>query len=161
MHAKKTDIARYVGKYRRGWDEIRKQRYEKLNGTGLINSGCKLTARDNQSAAWDSLSIEEQEDMDLRMAIYAAQVDCADQGIGRIVDRLKDQGQLDNTVIIVLSDNGACAEVKEKMMGQLGTDASFNSYGLSWANASSTPFREYKHWVHEGGIATPLIVHWA
>ena len=160
LHAKKADIARYVGKYRSGWDEIRKQRYKKLIGTGLINSGCKLTPRDKQSVAWDSLSKEEQEDLDLRMAIYAAQVDSADQGIGRIVDRLRIRGQLDNTIIIFLSDNGACAEVKDKKMGKLGTDASFNSYGLSWANASGTPFREYKHWVHEGGIATPLIVHW-
>ncbi len=160
LHAKKADIDRYVGKYRGGWDEIRKQRYEKLMGTGLINTGCKLTSRDKQSAAWESLSEEEQEHLDLRMAIYAAQVDSADQGIGRIIDRLKETGQLGNTVIIFLSDNGACAEVKEKMMGEIGTDASFNSYGLSWANASSTPFREYKHWVHEGGIATPLIVHW-
>jgi len=160
LHAKKSDIARYVGKYSEGWDEIRKQRYKRLADSGIINSGCKLTPRDEAAATWDGLSKKEQVDLDLRMAIYAAQIDCADQGIGRIIDRLKTMDRLDNTLIFFLSDNGACAEIKEKKEGELGTDDSFSSYGLSWANASNTPFREYKHWVHEGGIATPLIVHW-
>ncbi len=160
LHAKKEDIARYVGTYSKGWDEIRKQRYKRLVDQGIINSGCKLSPRDKKSPAWDSLSREKQDDMDLRMAIYAAQVDCADQGIGRIIERLKTLGQLDDTIVFLLADNGACAEIVENKKGALGTDDSFNSYGLSWANVSNTPFREYKHWVHEGGISTPLIVQW-
>ena len=103
--------------------------------------------------------------MALRMAIYAAQIDRVDQGIGRITAALKRTGQLENTIIFFLADNGGCAEggiwgFERKKNAVLGKDSSFASYGLSWANASNTPFREYKHWVHEGGISTPLVVHW-
>jgi arylsulfatase len=113
------------------------------------------------------------------MAVYAAQIDRVDQGIGRIVAALEKAGRRDNTLIMFLADNGGCAEVIRmpgaarfahtgQATAQWGTrpDVSpggpetFASYGIGWANASNTPFRLYKHFVHEGGIATPLIVHW-
>src|SRR5690606_37649559 len=107
-------------------------------------------------------SEEEKKEMSMRMAIYAAQVDIMDQGVGRIVKTLKEYNQLDNTLILFLSDNGACAEYissgKSKVVD--GTQETFESYRINWANVSSTPFKEYKHFTHEGGIATPLVVHW-
>jgi arylsulfatase len=122
---------------------------------------------------------------DLRMAVYAAQVDRMDQGIGRILDRLRALDLEDDTLVFFLSDNGGCAEFlaeetnrKEPFRYDIptpdgrpmrigntprtrpGPDDTFMSYDLPWANASNTPFRLYKHWVHEGGIATPLVVRW-
>jgi len=98
------------------------------------------------------------------MAIYAAQIDRVDQNVGRLVARLKQLGIFDNTLILFLADNGGCAEGGiwgfDREKGRLGTADSYSSYGLSWANASNTPFRRYKHWVHEGGTATPLVAHW-
>jgi len=100
-----------------------------------------------------------------RMAIYAAQVESMDQNIGRIVDALQSDGELDDTLLVFLSDNGACAEGDELGAGKRGRlnhvdSPLFMTYGRCWANASNTPFRRYKHFTHEGGIATPLIVHW-
>ena len=96
------------------------------------------------------------------MSVYAAQIHRMDKNIGRILDKLKELGQESNTLILFLADNGGCAEVVDR--GRPGVPAggpdSFLSYGPPWANASNTPFRLYKHWVHEGGIATPLIAHW-
>jgi arylsulfatase A-like enzyme len=112
---------------------------------------------------WEEVEAGGKEVWDLRMGVYAAQIDCMDQGIGRIVAAVEKAGKLDNTLIMFLSDNGGCAEDisrKEKDIEVLGTEDSFESYRINWANASNTPFRLYKHWVHEGGIATPLIVHW-
>jgi hypothetical protein len=98
------------------------------------------------------------------MAIYAAMVDRMDQNIGRLVKTLEEIGRLDNTLLLFLADNGGCAEGGPFGGGpakQLGTKEGYMlSYGRGWANASNTPFRRYKHWVHEGGIASPLIVHW-
>jgi arylsulfatase len=107
-----------------------------------------------------------------RMATYAAMVDKMDQGIGKIVQELKANGTFDNTVIFFLSDNGACHEILDdrssKDLGQdkynaslttkIGAPGSYTTYGKEWAYASNTPFRMYKHWMHEGGISTPLIV---
>src|SRR5690606_19082521 len=122
----------------------------------------RLSPRDSIIADWESLSINEQEDMANRMAIYAAQIDIMDQGIGRIVQFLKDNNQLDNTIIMFLSDNGACAEYisSGKSKATDGSAETYESYRVEWANLSSTPFREYKHFTYEGGIATPFIVHW-
>jgi arylsulfatase len=87
-----------------------------------------------------------------------------DQNIGKIIQVLKKSGQLDNTLIAFLSDNGGCAEYissgEDKSTAAIGRPESYESYRLPWANASNTPFRRYKHWTHEGGIASPLIVHW-
>ena len=116
------------------------------------------------------------------MEVYAAQVDRMDQGIGRILDALRKKGQLDNTLVLFFADNGGCAEeqregtqqayvagaVKRGVKVEMGNrpglmpggEETFASYGVPWANASNTPFRLYKHWVHEGGISSPFVAHW-
>ena len=162
LHAWPEDIARYRGKYMCGWDELRRARHKRLIEAGLLDPGWPLTARDQRVADWTQVSDADKDQWDLKMAVYAAQIDRMDQGIGRIVARLEQMGKLDNTLIMFLHDNGGCAEVINQ--GKPGVPAghrdSFLSYGIGWANASNTPFRLYKHWVHEGGIATPFIVHW-
>lgn len=165
IQAHEEDIAKYRGKYKAGWDKLRKQRYEKQVSLGLIDRKWPLSERDNRVPAWDSLTPEKQDEMDLRMAIYAAMVDRLDQNVGKLVAYLKEKKRFDNTLIMFLADNGACAE-----MGILGNHdvkdiAKRNSewtiaYGTAWANLSSTPFRLYKHFAHEGGTATPFIAHW-
>ncbi len=104
--------------------------------------------------------------MDLKMAVYAAQIERMDHGIGRVLDKIREIGARDNTLVLFLADNGGCAEGgptgfdnRKNGLPPGGVD-SYMSYGLSWANASNTPFRRYKHWVHEGGISTPLIAYW-
>jgi arylsulfatase len=130
---------------------------------GIIKSKWQLPPRGGR--AWDAVRPAKQADMAERMEIYAAQVDRMDQNIARLVAALKERGQLDNTLLVFLSDNGACAEGADLGAGKHeelnNPDAPlFVSYGRCWANASNTPFRRYKHFTHEGGIATPLIVHW-
>lgn len=164
LHALPEDIEKYKGKFQDGWDALREKRYQKMIEMGIISKEWLLSPRDEGAMDWDSVS--DKELMDLKMAIYAAQIDRMDQGIGQILKTLEDQGRLDNTLVLFLSDNGACAET-----GPLGNDfwgngitpggeESYQSYGRSWANASNTPFRYHKHWVHEGGISTPLIIRW-
>lgn len=163
LHALGKDIEKYKGVYDAGWDAIRNKRLEKQKALGLWNVLPELTPRDETVPAWESLSTEEKKDFARRMAIYAAQIDAMDQGIGRIVEKLRQTGELDNTVIFFLADNGGCAEFissgkSKDLEGNLAE--TFESYRINWANVSNTPFRLYKHWVHEGGIRTPLIVHW-
>ncbi len=162
LHAKKKDIDKYRGKYSEGWDVLRASRLKRMIDLGIIDKDWALSGRD--ARAWDELDEAKKTELDLRMAIYAAQIDCMDQNIGRLVAALKTLGKLDNTLILFLSDNGGCAEGGELGGGKaedLESDRGWVlSYGRAWANASNTPFRRYKHWVHEGGIATPLIAHW-
>ena len=167
LHAWPEDIARYEGKYDEGWDALRKARYERLLELGLIKEEWALSPRDADAADWDELDDETKALMARKMEIYAAQVGRMDQGVGKVVDALKAKGVLENTLIMFLSDNGACHEGgplgfdrDNGAGGELGGVDSYQSYGLSWSNASNTPFRKHKHWVHEGGIATPLIVYW-
>jgi arylsulfatase len=166
LHAWPEDVAKYRGKYRKGWDAIRKERYERMIRMGLVKEQWALSDRD--APAWDDVPEEKKDELDYRMAIYAAQIDRMDQNIGRLLKALRDLGELDNTLIMFCVDNGACAEENDENeyygggpTEQLGTkEGYFLTYGRGWANASNTPYRRYKHWVHEGGIATPLIVHW-
>ncbi|MCW0484250.1 arylsulfatase [Gaoshiqia sediminis] len=163
LHALEEDIEKYRDVYDVGWDSIRKRRLEKQQEIGLWEDVPELSPRDERVPSWDALSEEQKKDFARRMAIYAAQVDAMDQGIGRIVNKLKELGQLDNTIIFFLADNGGCAEFissgkSKNLTGNLAD--TYESYRIHWANASNTPFREYKHWVHEGGVRTPLIVHW-
>ena len=165
LQAPEDDIAKYRGKYKIGWDALRKQRYEKQIKLGLIDPKWQLSPRDPEVPAWDSLSPEKQDEMDLRMAIYAAMVSKIDQNVGKLVSYLKDKNRFDNTLILFLSDNGACAE--NGILGNLDVkDISVRnsvwniSYGTAWANASNTPFRLYKHFAHEGGSSTPFFAHW-
>jgi arylsulfatase A-like enzyme len=165
LHAPAKTVAKYRGRYRQGWDAIRATRHERQKKLGIIDPAWQLTERDPSGSDWAALPPEKRDEMDHRMAVYAAQVDHMDQGIGHIVSALRKTGRFGNTLILFLADNGGCAEggplgFERKKGGTLGEDSSFASYGLSWANASNTPFRRYKHWVHEGGISSPLIAHW-
>lgn len=185
LHAKPTDIEKYHGKFNDGWDELRQRRIARMKKIGLIADDAELTPRDPKCKAWAKVKNKEWELR--RMGVYAAMIDSMDQGIGRIVDTLKRNAVYDNTLFIFLSDNGGCAEhlapvgpLKMLMSSSAramtkhgekvkygnskrimpGSPETFQSYGQSWANLSNAPFRLYKHWTHEGGIATPLIIHW-
>jgi arylsulfatase len=160
LHARPDDIAKYRGKYLEGWDALRTKRHARMIELGIVDAKWPLTPRDPSSPAWESE--KDKDDLDLRMAVYAAQIDRMDQNIGRILAKLREIGAEENTLVLFLSDNGGCAEVihRGKPGAAVGTKESFESYGLPWANASNTPFRLYKHWVHEGGISTPLIASW-
>lgn len=162
LQAPKEDIDKYRDRYVHGWDPIRRERFKRQQEMGLIDDTWELTPGD--ARAWDSLPAAKKDEMALRMAIYAAQIDRMDQNIGRLVDYLRKHNMLKNTVIFFLDDNGACAEGGELGGGpaaQLETrEGYFLTLGRAWANAANTPFRRYKHWIHEGGISSPFIVHW-
>ena len=160
LHAWPEDIARYRGKYLKGWDALRRERHARQIQMGIVDRKWPLTPRDPAVPAWETVA--NRDGFDLRMAVYAAQIDRMDQNIGRLLAKVRELGQEDNTLVLFLADNGGCAE--EKIRGERdvppGPADSFTSYGRPWANASNTPFRLYKHWVHEGGISTPLIAYW-
>jgi arylsulfatase len=120
-----------------------------------------------RTPAWEELDAKQQAISARKMAVFAAMVDCMDQGIGRIIEKLSETNELDQTLIVFLSDNGGCPENgpfgwdrEDKSIENLGTDKSNSSYGFGWSNVSNTPFREHKHWAHEGGVRAPLIVRW-
>lgn len=194
MHAKESDIAKYRGKYDVGYGAIRQARVEKMKQLGLIDQRWQIS---KQAGNWKSV---ENKPWEARcMEVYAAMLDCMDQGIGRLVETLKKNGQYENTLILYLQDNGGCAEnqgrggvaaaqadapslpalsndylqpdmipkqtrngfpVRQGAGTMPGGADTYVGYGKAWANVSNTPFREYKHWQHEGGISTPLIAHW-
>jgi|TARA_B110000914_G_scaffold3110_1_gene2713 arylsulfatase len=196
MQALPEDIAKYEGKYDDGYDPTYQARLKKMKQLGLIDPKWEIPG---PIGDWSKVELKEWESA--CMEVYAAMVDNMDQGIGRIVQALKDHKQLDNTLILYLQDNGGCAEGfgRGKLVGPLerptkptlkpmgkdelqtnmvplqsrdgyplrrgdgvmpGPPETEVGYGQNWANVSNTPFREYKHWVHEGGISTPLIAHW-
>ncbi|AZQ64748.1 arylsulfatase [Flammeovirga pectinis] len=164
LHALKEDIKKYKGKFSKGWDHFRKQRYDVMKESGLADAWA-LSDRPKDIPAWDSLSDEEKAKWEVYMEVYAAQIDRMDQGIGQIVNYLEEKGELDNTIIMFLSDNGGNAEPQGKdipfdKMTDIGGKTFNQSYRKNWANMSNTPFRLYKSSNHEGGISTPLIVHW-
>jgi arylsulfatase A-like enzyme len=162
LHALPEDIAKYRGKYRGGFESIRAARLQRQIEAGLFPAGTFLPALDSETPAWDALTEDERDEWDLRMAIYAAQVDRMDQGIGRLIGALHESGAEANTLIFFLSDNGACHERIErgKPDAPLGTRGSYSSYRRAWAQVGNTPYRLYKHWTHEGGIVTPLLIRW-
>ncbi|MDC0936527.1 arylsulfatase [Pirellulales bacterium] len=194
MHARPRDTAKYRGRYDAGYEPIRLARFERMKQLGVVAADAELSPaaadwKDVEDKAWEVACME----------TYAAMIDNMDQGVGRIIQTLRQTGRLENTVIVYLQDNGGCHEAGGRGMalnprddkpslpvvppdqqhyfgawpkqtrdgwpvrtGRVmpGADDTFIGYGRAWANVSNTPFREYKHWVHEGGIATPLIVHW-
>jgi arylsulfatase A-like enzyme len=197
MHAREEDIAKYKGKYDRGYEPVRRARLERMKQLGLVAADAELTPTAGdwermENKAWESRCME----------VYAAMIDRMDQGISRIVAELQRTGRLDNTLLFFLQDNGGCAETVGRQLtpnvsverpakpplepqaagfidtavrptrtrdgyhvrtgpgAMPGPHDTFIAYGQGWANVSNTPHREYKHWVHEGGISTPLIVHW-
>lgn len=166
LQAKPEDLAKYEGKYKSGWTQIAAQRLKRMKEIGLIAPDWEPAPHEGPD--WDSLTQQQKDILDLRMAAYAACVDSVDQNIGKLVQSLKEMGEYENTIIMFLDDNGACAEggilgsgnelsVRNPLLSK-GTAGP--RCGRAWANVSSTPFRLYKHYVHEGGMATPFIVHW-
>ncbi len=193
MHALPEDIRKYKGKYDSGYAAVRRQRFKQLKQLGLIDSSTELSP---QSDRWEQVENKPWETRN--MEVYAAMIDNMDQGIGRIVAEIERQKKFDNTLIMFLQDNGACAEgfgrykpkrpyrtdykplgrdgfqtkiwppmqtrdgrpVKNGPDAMAGPEDTFTGVGRGWANVSNTPFREYKHFAHEGGVSTPLIVHW-
>ncbi|MFC5051846.1 arylsulfatase [Rubritalea spongiae] len=161
LHAWPEDIAKYKDTYTVGWDAIRNSRYQRMLEMGIINEKFKLSPRDNEVDAWDELTAEEQQKQAKLMAVYAAMIDRMDQGIGKIINKLKETGQYENTMIIFMSDNGACAEPPNTDPNiPPGPVEGYRSVGKGWANASSTPFRLYKATSHEGGTRAPMILSW-
>ena len=182
LHALQEDIARYRDTYDKGWDAVRARRHRRMIELGIVDRRWPITPRDPEAPAWKDVANKEWEAR--RMAVYAAQIDRMDQGIGRILAKLREIRAQENTLILFLSDNGACKEesgpvrtwqslfvphtTRDGRAMRAGNDPSvmpgpddtYQSYGLPWANVSDTPFRLYKHWVHEGGIATPLVTCW-
>ena len=183
LHAHEEDIARYEGKYRDGWDTLRTNRHEELKASGILSDKWEISPRNASAGAWQDESNKDWED--LKMATYAAMIDRMDQGIGRILDKVREMGAEENTLVMFLSDNGGCAEFLAEdtqrpepsqyassnpdgtpiKMGNIvgqrpGPGDTFMSYDLPWANASNSPFRLFKRWTHEGGISTPFIVNW-
>lgn len=167
LHAPDEAIATYRGKYAKGWQPMREARFARQMKMGLFPPGTKLSPQDPKVPSWDK--VKDKEEMDLRMATHAAMVDLVDQGVGRLVANLKKHDQLDNTLILFFSDNGASSESGPTGFtgarggdpkARTGTPNSYNSFGIAGANLCDTPFRRYKRETHEGGIATPLIAHW-
>ncbi|MBN2316095.1 MAG: arylsulfatase [Sedimentisphaerales bacterium] len=159
LHAWPEDIAKYRGKYLIGWDKLRRQRYERQIDMGLFERHWKMSPRDEDVPKWDDVS--DKDAWDLNMAVYAAMIDRMDQNIGRILAKIRQRGEEDNTLVLFLSDNGGCAG-KANYTPDIppGPVESYRSVDPPWANASNTPFRKFKVWDHEGGISTPLIAYW-
>jgi arylsulfatase len=156
-------IAKHRGKYKAGWDALRQARYQRQIQQGLIDRQWPLTPREPDTPAWDSLSEEQKDRFDHLMAVYAAMVEAIDTSVGRLVSGLQSRGLADNTVIFFMSDNGANAESGPdgRMDGETPGGPNSNLYlGMNWAGLGSTPFRRFKHFTYEGGIASPLIVNW-
>ncbi|MFK7736257.1 MAG: arylsulfatase [Pirellulaceae bacterium] len=161
LHALPEDIAKYRGKYDVGWDVIRKRRYAKLQKLGLIDDSWQLSERDPKVESWDSLSDEERQFLIPMMEVYAAMVDRLDQNIGRLVDYLDERGELENTLILFFSDNGACPYERMRNDSTIpGAAESDIAYDARWANMCNAPLRLYKQYAHNGGTATPMIAHW-
>ena len=180
LHAKPEDIAKYREMYAQlGWDELRSRRYQRLIERGLIEDTWSLTPRDGRVPSWQDVGHKSWEAE--RMAVYAAQIDCLDQNIGRILEAIREAGQEKNTLVFFLSDNGASDQVWSRPLDRQGStwrlDGTLTQVGNSpsimpggpdvfvtggppWANVSNTPFRGYKATCYEGGIATPLIAYW-
>ena len=180
LHALEEDIQRYRGRYRQGWEKVRQARHEEQKGMGILDERWPISRRDPGQRDWDEVTNQDWEDA--RMAVYAAQIDRMDQGVGRIVAKLEQMQIAENTLVMFLSDNGACAEfLKEDGFFEFsptrardgrpmklgnaesvlpGPENTYMSYDISWANASNSPFRRFKHWTHEGGISTPFIACW-
>ena len=182
LHARPDDIEKYKDTYRIGWDELRSRRYAREKELGIIDPKWELSPREREVRPWEKAIDPDWQAR--RMAVYAAQIDRLDQGVGRILKAIDDAHVSDNTLVLFLSDNGACQEEvepnwfdvttatrdgrpvrvgdrpKQRQGSMPGPEEVYQSYGFGWANASNTPFRRYKHFAHEGGIATPFIARW-
>ncbi|MDR3637436.1 MAG: arylsulfatase [Isosphaeraceae bacterium] len=186
LQALPEDIERYRERYKAGWDALRAARWQRVQSLGLASGALsdpepriapswnlseqELHARVgpgevSRAMHWNELTPEQQSFQATKMAIHAAMVDRMDREIGRVIDQLRSMGVFDDTLILFASDNGASAEQIIRGEGHdrsapLGSAGSFLGLGPGWSTVANTPFRRHKSWTHEGGIATPLIVHW-
>jgi arylsulfatase len=186
LHALQKDIDRYRDEYLDGWDVIREHRWKRMREMGIVD--CELSKPDTdilppnnlseaklkemigpgeapKAVAWEMLTTEQKRFQAKKMAIHAAMIDRLDQEIGRTIDQLKKMGAFENTVIFFVSDNGASAEqiIRGNMHDTDAPSGSAKSYlclGPGFSTASNTPFRLHKMWTTEGGISSPLIIHW-
>jgi len=185
LQAPEEDIARYADRCKAGWDVLRAERHERMIEMGVVEKKWGISSRDPRVPPWDLASFKDWEAR--RMAVYAAQIDRMDQNIGKIVNKLGERNIAENTLLLFISDNGGNYEEMERSGGAVANDPLFRphetldgklmragnepsiipggadtycSYGIPWGNASNTPFRQYKHYAHEGGISTPLLAHW-
>lgn len=169
LHALPKDIAKYKGKFMKGWDAMREERYKKQLALGVIDESTKLSPLDSACRKWESLTQEEKVIWDEKMAVYYAMIDRMDQNIGKLRSKLKEIGEDKNTVIMFLSDNGGSnetitnagftPEILKANFLPASNPNSFTSIGVEGANVSNTPFRLFKHWEYEGGTATPFIAY--
>lgn len=162
LQAPSEAINQFRGKYRAGWDRLREQRLAKQKSMGLASTGWALATRPPVISDWETLPEKERDRFDHLMATYAACVSRVDIAMGHLISALKERGELDNTLILFMSDNGGNAESgpNGRTDGDPTRPDSDWFCGQSWAWLQNTPFREYKHYTHEGGISTPLIAHW-
>ena len=186
LHAPQEDIEYYRGTYDQGWDAVRQARLKRLTEMGMLD--CDLSPRQPRTkprwnlppealaeqigageaahaVSWRRLNAEQQAFQAKKMEIHAAMIHRLDREAGRVIEQLKAMGQWENTVTVFVSDNGASAEQIIRGDGHdkqavPGSGESYLCLGPGWSTASNTPFRYHKSWVHEGGVASPLIVHW-
>jgi arylsulfatase A-like enzyme len=180
LHAREEDIAKYKGRFQAGWDRLREERLVRMKKMGLVGADVPLSPREKNVPPWEN---EKHPEWKQRlMEVYAAQIECMDRGVGRILQALDKSGRRENTLIIVTSDNGACAEEyspdrpgnylneqtregRPLRVGNLpdvmpGPEDTWQSYGRAWAALSNTPLRRCKGEEYEGGIRVPLIANW-
>ena len=184
LHALPQDIAKYSGKYLAGWDRVRQERFERQQQMGLTATPLSLLEREvgppyafpeaiaklgpgevNRPLPWSELNETQQQFQAIKMSIHAAMIDRMDQEIGRVITQLREMGAYDNTLIFFASDNGASAEIMVRHGGHdptapPGSAATYLCLGPGFSSTANTPFRRHKTWVHEGGISSPLVVHW-
>ncbi|MBT3200479.1 MAG: arylsulfatase [Phycisphaerales bacterium] len=178
LHAKPADIAKYKNRYKGGWDKLREDRYKRLLKSGLFDKTNTTLPPNSSGKAWDKLTDADKAYEAEIMSVHAAMVDCVDQGIGRIIKKLKETGQFDNTLILFFADNGASPErgyppgfdrnghkrdgtpVNYKARTGLGSEDTYPYLGRPWSNAVNSPFRYWKAESYEGGCHTPMIAHW-
>jgi len=153
------DIAKYDGKYDVGYEAIAKARYQRQLELGIIDADTH-TRSEPMHRPWDELSAEEKADQARVMAVYSAMIDNVDQNLGRLTAYLEETGELDNTLIMFLADNGASAEMNDIGDGEIGAIDRYSATGGHWANVSNVPFKAYKNSSFEGGTNTPFIVNW-
>ena len=184
LQALPEDVARYRGRYREGWETVRAERWKRIQELGIVAGRLSDVERTvgppypfpaamkvlgpgevNLPLPWSDLTDEQRAFQASKMELHAAMVDRMDQEIGRVLEQVRRMGAFENTLIVFLSDNGASAEIMVRDDGHdpaavPGSAASHLCLGPGWSTVANTPFRRHKTWVHEGGIATPLIVHW-
>lgn len=164
LHASEEDVAEYRGQYAKiGWDRLREKRFTKQKELGVLPPNAVLSPRDPGLPAWNDIPEADRDWWDLRMATYAAMIDRMDRNIGRILTTLEESDELDNTIICFLSDNGASEDSSDRstVKGAMPWEVtSYLTQGRVWANASNTPYRQYKTTDYEGGTRTPMIMHW-